>query len=98
MKDAESDRDNFQLKYNDCLEKRSNIREHGQLLKDSHKEKQDIIEKLQQDYDHYTKKVGQYNNELTRCRKKEAEDEGEIRNLREKAENMINNPKKSGRA
>merc|ERR1712117_1017416 len=68
LKDAESDRDNFQLKYNDC------------------------IEKLQQDYDHYTKKVGQYNNELTQCRKKEAEDEGEIRNLRDKAENMMNNP------
>ena len=92
LAEAESDRDAAETEYNCYLEKRSNIREKAQHLQDGYKKRQEIIEKLQQELDHYTRKEDQYKNELTQSRTKESKDEGEIENLRNKAENILANP------
>ena len=92
LEEAESDQDAAKTKHDNFIEKRSNIRERGQHLQDSYKGKQDVIDKLQQELDHYICKEDQYKTELTQSRTKEAKDEGEIQNLRTKAENTLANP------
>ena len=92
FEEAESDREVAKTHHDNYLEKRSNIREKGQHLNDSYKERQDIIEQFKQELDHYMCKKDQYKKELTQSQTQEAKEVGEIENLRQKAEKILTIP------
>ena len=92
LEEAECDLAAAQTQYNCCLERRSNIREKGQHLQDSYKERQEVIDKLQQELDHYESKGDEYREELIQSRAKEEREEGEIEDLRKKAKSILAAP------